>query len=108
MQLLTKEVRKALPPLYTNEEKGGQAVVRAKFFTSDSSWTWYATEFDGEDRFFGLVVGLETEVGYFSLAELKSVRGPFGLKIERDRYFTPKPLAELDDCPQWLKELAPA
>jgi hypothetical protein len=34
--------------------------------TADSSWTWYSTEFDGEDLFFGLVVGFETELGYFN------------------------------------------
>jgi hypothetical protein len=38
--------------------------------------------------FFGLVVGLETELGYFTLNELESVRGPMGLKIERDRHFS--------------------
>jgi hypothetical protein len=49
--------------------------------------TWYATEFDGEDLFFGLVDGLEKEFGYFSLSELESVDGPFGVGIERDLYF---------------------
>ena len=58
-----------------------------KFFTPDSNWTWYATEFDGEDTFFGLVCGHETALGYFSLRELQSVKGPLGLKIERDRYY---------------------
>ena len=70
-----------------------QAVV--KFFTPDSNWTWYATEFDGEDRFFGLVVGQEIELGYFSLSELEEIRGPFHLPVERDLYFQPKTLAEL-------------
>jgi hypothetical protein len=52
------------------------------------------TEFDGEDLFFGLVQGLEEELGYFSLSELESVR-VLGLPVERDLYFTPKPLSEL-------------
>ena len=70
-------------------------MVQVKFFTPDAQWTWYATEFDGEDLFFGLVVGLETELGYFSLLELESVRGPLGLPIERDMYFEPKTLSKV-------------
>lgn len=95
MMLLTKENRKQLPPLYSQEDKGGAAVAVVKFFTPDSSWTWYATEFDGEDTFFGLVDGLEKELGYFSLAELTKVRGRMGLPIERDRYWEPKSLQEI-------------
>ncbi len=95
MKLLTKELLKKLPDLYSQEEKGLNAVAVVKFFTPDSSWTWYATEFDGEDLFFGLVDGFEKELGYFRLSELKQVRGKLGLPIERDLYFKPKTLEEL-------------
>lgn len=97
MMLLTKQNRKDLPPLYANESLGLLAEAKVKFFTPDSNWTWYASEFDGEDLFFGLVVGLYVELGYFSLKELQSIRGPFGLKVERDRWFTPTTLQELKD-----------
>ena len=93
--LLTKEVLAKLPKLYTQEEKGLNAVAVVKFFTPDSNWTWYATEFDGEDLFFGLVDGFEKELGYFRLSELQSVKGALGLPIERDMFFKPKPLNEL-------------
>ena len=93
MKLLTKELRAKLPPLYSTEKDEDPTAV-AKFFTPDSNWTWYATEFDGEDRFFGLVDGFDKELGYFSLSELASARGPLGLPIERDRWFSPKPLSE--------------
>jgi hypothetical protein len=63
-----------------------------------------ATEFDGEDTFFGLVEGQEKELGYFSLAELSSVRGPMGLAIERDLHWTPKTLAEI--APEMFSERA--
>lgn len=53
------------------------------------------SEFDGEDLFFGLVSGFEVELGYFSLAELESVRGPLGLAIERDLFYTPQTLQQL-------------
>ena len=94
-ELLTKEIREKLPLLYANEELGLDALAHVKFFTPDSNWTWYASEFDGEDIFFGLVSGFEVELGYFSLAELESVQGPMGLPIERDLYFEAKTLREL-------------
>ena len=93
MMMLTKANREALPPLYAQEDKGNEAIVHVKFFCPWSNWTWYATEFDGEDIFFGLVIGHETEAGYFSLAELMSVKRG-GLTIERDRHFQPCTIAD--------------
>jgi len=88
MKLLTMEIRKKLPKLYSTEHiPTGEKTCFVKFFNPTGSWTWYATEFDGEDIFFGLVDGFELEWGTFSLSELKSVKGPFGLGIERDLYF---------------------
>jgi len=40
-------------------------------------------------HFFGYVEGFSSEWGYFSLTELASVKGPFGLKIERDLHWIP-------------------
>ena len=95
-EFFPKEVEKALPPLYAQEHLGEQAMVHAKFFTPDSNWTWYATEYDPAERiFFGLVVGFETELGYFSLGELMSATGPLGLHIERDIHWKPKTIAEI-------------
>jgi len=95
--LLDDESREKLPPLYCGEEQGLDALAQVKFFTPDTNWTWYASEFDGEDIFFGLVSGFEVELGYFSLAELQSVKGPMGLPIERDLHFEPKSLEELQE-----------
>jgi hypothetical protein len=94
MQLLTNELRQRLPPLYSSENEADPFVI-CKFFTPDSSWTWYAMEFDGDDTFFGWVEGLENELGYFSLSELESVRGPLRLAIERDLYFEPCRLSQV-------------
>lgn len=91
------EVREKLPPLYSGEELGLMAMALIKFFTPDSNWTWYASEFDGEDIFFGLVSGFAIELGYFSLSELQSVKGPLGLPIERDIYFKPQTLKDLKE-----------
>lgn len=95
MNLLTKELEKKLPALYS-QDGNPEAKAVVKFFTPDSNWTWYASEYDPETRtFFGLVDGFKKELGYFTLDELESVRGGFGLPVERDRYFTPTKLKEL-------------
>ena len=95
MNLVDKVSREKLPPLYANEALGLMAQALVKFFTPDSNWTWYASEFDGDDTFFGLVAGIDVELGYFLLSELQSVRGPLGLPIERDLHYEPKTLKEL-------------
>jgi len=84
IKLLTETIRKAVPKLYSQEEREDEAVAYVKFFTAWSDWTWYATEFDGEDSFFGLVVGFETEIGYFSLKELSEVTGDIVFKKVTD------------------------
>ena len=104
MKLLTQEIRRRLPPLYSQEAKGGKAVAYVKYFTPSSSWTWYITEGSpikdegGKEvdfHFFGLVDGHEKELGYVALSELESVRGPMGLPIERDLWWKPKMLEEI-------------
>jgi hypothetical protein len=97
VNLLDSISRDRLPELYSQEEKGMDAMALVKFFTPDSSWTWYVSEFDGVDLLYGLVIGLEIEFGYTSLNELKSIRGPLGLQIERDIFFEPKTLGGLFD-----------
>ena len=96
MKLLTEEIKNKFPKLYANENKKPEDIlIICKFFNPTGSWTWYATEFDGEDKFFGFVRGFENELGYFSLRELQNVKGHFGLGIERDLYFGKHTLAEV-------------
>lgn len=109
-KLLDKASRSRLPELYSQEELGLDAKAQVKFFTPDSNWTWYASEgslvdkdgyYDTEDEkvdflFFGLVIGHEIELGYFSLSELERFRGVSGLPIERDLFFKPTSLKELE------------
>ena len=95
MSLLPKHLMKQLPKLYSTEALSLKALARVKFFTPDGQWTWYASEFDGGDVFFGLVAGHEVELGYFSLTELERVHGALGLPVERDLYFKPTPLETL-------------
>lgn len=88
MELMTQEIRDKFKEVGSQEKKElGEQIVIVKFFDPTGSWTWYATEFDGKDIFFGLVDGFELEWGTFSLSEMQSVKGRLGLGIERDLYF---------------------
>lgn len=83
-----------IPRLYATEQITDPEVY-VKIFTPDSSWTWLVVEYDPEQRLcFGLVNGLESELGYFSLDELEEVRGPLGLPIERDLSWKPTLLSQ--------------
>lgn len=96
MQLVTKEVAKKMPKLYdTEHEPLEDKIALVKFFHPASNWTWYGIEFDGNDLFWGLVAGHETEFGYFSLKELSQLVGPFELRIERDIFFRPTSVKDL-------------
>ena len=97
MELLPAELRRQMPSLYS-QENIKDPIVHCKFFTPDSNWTWLPTEGQAEEddfRFFGYVIGLEEEWGYFVLSELESARGSLGLSIERDLYFKTGPFSEV-------------
>ena len=97
MKLLTKEIRQRLPGLYTTENEK-DPVVQVKFFAPSMNWTWYVTEFDGDDVLFGRVEGFEREWGYFNLSELESLRGPGGVPaVERDLHFKPTRITGLTE-----------
>lgn len=64
-----------------------------KFFTPDAQATWLITEgnvINDDIEMFGYVTldGYEWEWGYVNLSQLKTVRGRFGLPVERDLYFS--------------------
>lgn len=112
MTLLTRELRKHIPALYS-QEKENDPRVTCKFFDPVGSWTWYVLEGSPVDKngevcaeqdavdflFFGFVVGFEAELGYFTERELETakdgLRGVRTVPIERDLYFTPCRLSEI-------------
>ena len=104
MKLITKEIEKEIEkkPLYFYEENDidtKDAKIIVKFF-GGGQWTWWAIEGekleDGDIRFFGLVQGFEKELGYFTLRELEGLKfPPFGLGVERDRYFSNKTIKDV-------------
>jgi hypothetical protein len=89
MKLLTKDLIKKLPKIYEQQNLEDQKVF-VKLFTPWSHWTWYIMEYDEDTQeCFGLLGGFEKELGYFSLDELADIKGPFGLRVERDKFFEP-------------------
>jgi len=98
MKLLTKELLERFNQIGRQEEVKDPLVV-AKFFNPTGAGTWYATEYEPESKmFFGYVSifgDWNDEWGYFSLEELESLKGPFGLGIERDIYFVSKPFSQI-------------
>lgn len=87
MKLMTKELEERFKTIGSQELETNPIVV-AKFFNPTGRGTWYATEYNPEDKiFFGYVslFGDECdEWGSFSLEELESYHGMLGLGIERD------------------------
>jgi len=83
-------------PLYSQEEVEDPLVV-AKLFDPVGSATWFLLEFDPVEKIaFGYVTGLQVdELGYISLTEMESIKGPLGIGIEQDMYFIQKQLSEL-------------
>lgn len=99
MKLLTKANLRSLPPLNGTDGLGEDAKATVKFFCPWNGWTWYATEYDPEEkRFFGLVYGQEMELGYWSLDEMAEMTGPWGLRIERDMHFRAATLREIKEA----------
>ena len=80
-------------PSDTRESRDPLALV--KLFNPTGAGTWYIAEYDPETRIaYGLCVLQDAELGYVSMAELTTYRGQFGLPIERDLHWTPKPLSQ--------------
>lgn len=96
MKLMTKQIEKRAQSQYEKGNDLSQDVV-VKFFDPTGSWTWYLMNQDPQDPdyLWGIVKGFEVEIGSFSLSELQAIRGRFGLGLERDLYFTPKPAHEV-------------
>lgn len=98
MRLMTKQLEKRFLQVGNQSELEDPLVI-AKFFNPCGAGTWYATEYDPKDKiFFGYVSifgDWNDEWGSFSLEELESFQGPFGIGIERDLFFDEKPFSQV-------------
>jgi hypothetical protein len=98
MKLMTKTLEKRFAQVGSQEHVEDPLII-AKFFNPTGAGTWYATEYDPKSwTFFGYVSifgDWNDEWGYFSLDELASYRGRFGLGIERDLHFGERHASEV-------------
>lgn len=87
MILITGTQRDRL--LANGRDRDQDHIPVVKFFNPFGAGVWLATELDeGGDIMFGLADLGYPELGSWSLEELRSVRLPFGMGIERDLLFT--------------------
>ena len=98
-QLMTEKLADTIPALGAtdNARDYDDVLARAKLFSPYSNWTWFITEMDRQTgQCFGLVEGLETELGYFDLTELAETTVLGGVPaVERDLYWQPMTLGEI-------------
>ena len=95
-ELIPISLQDTIPNLYEMEDKK-DPLCHIKLFTPDANWTWYVIELSKTNRdiCYGYVKGLENEMGYFSLNELRSIKGSLGLTVERDLLFEPTVLSKI-------------
>ena len=92
MKLLTQQQELQLK---INSKKR-KPIAYVKLFNPSGLGTWWLSELDENNRIYGIAEIHEKEYGYFSLDELKEIKSqPFGLGIERDKWFKPTPLNEI-------------
>jgi len=108
MQLLTDEIKKALPALYRTEnipyEHKGDPIVRFFNPLGNQSWEIFEGSPEGDDwRLFGMCdLGFGSpELGYVMLSELQSLDVGLGMGIERDILVGPSELH-----PEWKNNYA--
>jgi len=96
MRLITNAIRAKLMENGRDAKRGADMSSRPpvlKLFAPWCSATWLLTDCDPDDPdlLFGLCdLGAGCpEMGYVSLSEIESIRGPLGVKIERDMWFDP-------------------
>jgi len=98
MKLFTKEVDKQLFAQYPKGSDLDNQMVVAKIFNPYGRGVWYLLNSDPEDPdyIWAIVDLFEPDMGSVSRSELQTVKvPPFGLGLERDIYFSPKPAKEV-------------
>lgn len=79
------------------DSRGQDLIAKVKLFNPTGPGTWYITAYDPATRIAQGAASIhEFEYGDFWMGELVEFRGRFGLPIERDLHWTPRPLAECE------------
>ena len=92
MELIPQNIKDQIPKLYETENQI-EPIAYVKLFID--GWTWYITELSiDDDTAFGYIASpFGSELGYFSLEEIKEIRGNLGIGVERDLEFKPTKLS---------------
>ena len=93
--LIPKDILKQIPSLYSTEDTK-DPLAYVKLFID--GWTWYITELSIDENIaFGYVISpyCSGELGYFSLNEIKDIKGSLGIGVQRDLSFKPQALSQL-------------
>ncbi|WP_211837827.1 DUF2958 domain-containing protein, partial [Porphyromonas levii] len=105
--LMPKPLEKLLPKLYATEKIKllGDKIAYGRYFFPMGAYTSYILEYEPKEELgFGLTtMGYGWELGYMSLAEMREVK-VMGLCIERDLYFDPKPLHQIEELKEYIGE----
>ena len=97
-KMMTAALGNKIPPLYSQDEKGDEAIVYAHYFNPYGIGEWWILEWDGKEEMFGYAdEGSQfPELGYISLSELENISiGRLGLPLERDLHWREKTLGEV-------------
>lgn len=87
MKLLTAELKKKLTKAGYNN-----TTPICKLFTPWGNCTWLLTSMDEDGILYGwadLNMGYVEHGSIATLEEMEAIRGPFGLTVERDLYWSP-------------------
>tara|TARA_Y100000114_G_scaffold81654_1_gene75308 strand:- start:1692 stop:2015 length:324 start_codon:yes stop_codon:yes gene_type:complete len=97
MKIFTQQQKKKL----NSNSKKHDGIAYVKLFNPSGGQTWYISETENhEDTLIGygladLGLGFP-EIGTFNLDEITEMKyPPFGLKVERDKWFKPMPLLDI-------------
>ena len=92
MELIPQEAKQQIPKLYETEQQNNP-IAYVKLFLD--AWIWYITEMSIDNNIcFGYVISpFGAELGYFSLEEIKGIKGNLRIGVERDLSFKPTRLS---------------
>ena len=93
MELIPQKIKDQIPKLYETENQI-EPIAYVKLFID--GWIWHITEISIDKNIcFGFVESpfCSGELGYFSLEEIKSIKGSLGIGVERDFEFKPTKLS---------------
>ena len=99
MKLMTKTLEAKIPEMGQFENDENPTII-AHYFNPIGQGDWYVIEGEKDETnnwmFYGLVDLHFREYGYFSLKELENIKLPYGMGIERELYWNPITIKELE------------